>query len=293
MAEWSPEIAVDETLAHALLGDQFPELELGTLRLLGEGWDNTAWLVDERWVFRFPRRTIALPLVDRELAVLPALAPQLPLPVPEPVFVGKPGRSYPWPFLGARLVPGLELVEAELDDGGRAALAQPLGAFLRALHGAEVEVELPLDPNRRADMPFRARKAREALAELGWELSEADALLDRSARLPPPGPPVLCHGDLHLRHALVQGGRLTGVIDWGDVCRADPAIDLVLHWCALPPTARGGFLDAYGDVDEAALVRARVLAVHLCAMLALHARSEGLERVRHGALAGLERTLLG
>ena len=49
MAEWSPEIVVDEALARRLLGEQFPELELRELRLLGEGWDNTAWLVDERW----------------------------------------------------------------------------------------------------------------------------------------------------------------------------------------------------------------------------------------------------
>lgn len=293
MAEWSPEIAVDEALARALLGDQFPELDLGTLRLLGEGWDNTAWLVEEQWVFRFPRRTIALPLVERELAVLPALAPQLPLPVPEPVFVGRPGRSYPWPFLGARLVPGLELAEAELDDGGRAALAQPLGAFLRALHGAEVDVELPLDPNRRADTPFRVARARTVLLELGIEPERVEPIFGDALRLPPPGPPTLVHGDLHLRHALVADGRLSGVIDWGDVCRADPAIDLVLVWCALPPRAREAFLHEYGSVGEPALLRARVLSLFLCALLALHARDEGLPAVERGALAGLERTLRG
>ena len=54
--EWSPEIVVDEPLARRLLRTQFPELELASLRLAGEGWDNTAWLVDERWLFRFPRR---------------------------------------------------------------------------------------------------------------------------------------------------------------------------------------------------------------------------------------------
>jgi hypothetical protein len=54
--EWTPEIVVDEALARRLLGEQFPELEPSELRLAGEGWDNTAWLVDGRFLFRFPRR---------------------------------------------------------------------------------------------------------------------------------------------------------------------------------------------------------------------------------------------
>ncbi len=293
MPEWRPEVVVGEALARALLADQFPELELGAFSLIGEGWDNTAWLVDEQWVFRFPRRTIALPLVARELAVLPALAPQLPLPVPEPVFVGRPDPAYPWPFLGARLVPGVELAVAELDDDGRTALARPLGEFLRALHAAELDADLPLDPNRRTDMPFRVARARTMLLELGVGPERTEPIFVDALQLPPPGPPTLVHGDLHLRHALVAGGGLSGVIDWGDVCRADPAIDLVLVWCSLPPGARGVFLAAYGTVSEAALVRARVLSLFLCAVLVLHARDARLPAVERGALAGLERTLLG
>jgi aminoglycoside phosphotransferase (APT) family kinase protein len=38
---------------------------------------------------------------------------------------------------------------------------------------------------------------------------------------------VLCHGDLHVRHLLVDGdGSAAGVIDWGDLCLADAAVDL-------------------------------------------------------------------
>ncbi len=72
---WAPEIAVDRELARHLIGSQFPELELRSLELIGEGWDNTVWLVDGEWSFRFPRREVAVPLVERELAVLPLIAP--------------------------------------------------------------------------------------------------------------------------------------------------------------------------------------------------------------------------
>jgi aminoglycoside phosphotransferase (APT) family kinase protein len=289
--EWSPEIVVDEALARRLLAEQFPELRAAELRLAGEGWDNTAWLVDGEWLFRFPRREIALDGVRRELAVLPRLAPLLPLPVPRPLFVGEPGDAFPWPFFGGPVVPGRELAEADLDDEARAALAPSLGRFLRALHAAELEVELPVDPLGRADMPFRVARARERLAELGRAPDGTDDVLEAAVALPPPERLALVHGDLHLRHVFVQAGRLSGVIDWGDVCRADPAIDLVLVWGALPPAARPGFFAEYGEVPEDGLLRARVLSIFLAAVLALHARHEGLEHVERESLAALERTL--
>ena len=293
MPEWSPEIVVDDALARLLLHTQFPELELASLRLAGEGWDNTAWLVDERWVFRFPRRQIALDGIGRELRVLPALAPLLPLPIPQPVFVGHPTAAFAWPFFGGPAIPGRELAEAMLPDDARAALARPLGRFLRALHTAEIPVELPVDPISRADMRVRAPWARERLAELGYSDPRAEAVLTAGRELPPPDRLALVHGDLHARHVFVDDGRLSGVIDWGDVCRSDPAVDLVLVWCALPPAARTAFFEEYGAVGEEGLLRARVLSLFLCAALALHARAEGLEYVEQESLDGLERTLAG
>jgi len=65
----------------------------------------------------------------------------------------------------------------------------------------------------------------------------------------------------------------------------------VLFWSALPPSARPDFLAAYGPVPEDALLRARVLSIFVCAVLAVHARHVGLEDVEQESVAGLERTL--
>jgi hypothetical protein len=44
---------------------------------------------------------------------------------------------------------------------------------------------------------------------------------------------VLCHGDLHVRHLLIDGdGSAAGVIDWGDLCLADAAVDLSIAYFA-------------------------------------------------------------
>ena len=294
MPVWSPELVVGEALVRRLL-TQFPEVGLRSLRRLAEGWDNSVWLVDERYAFRFPHREIAIPGFHRELEVLPKL-PALPLLVPRPVFVGRPTDEFPWPFSGSELLPGVEAGDAQLDDAARVDVGVSLARFLRELHAVELDVGLPLDFNRRTDMARRATLAREQLGEverLGvWRTPpRVEELLAQAQGLPPPEQPVVVHGDLHFRHLLVDGGAASGVIDWGDVCRSDPAIDLPLLWSFVPPEGRTAFLDAYGPVDEAQLMRARVLAVQLFAALAHYGRVEGNAGVEREAVGGLERAL--
>jgi aminoglycoside phosphotransferase (APT) family kinase protein len=294
--EWDAEVAIDEELVRALLRDQFPELDAGSATPLGEGWDNAVWLVEERWAFRFPRRGIAIPGVERELSVLPRLAPLLPIPIPEPRFVGAPSERFPWPFFGAAVLPGRELADAGLAEHARVELGAELGRFLRVLHAPETAAQvdpegaLPIDFNRRADMRVRVPRTRERLAELGRP--ETAELLAEAEALPPSSDTVLVHGDLHLRHVVIDGGSISGVIDWGDACRADPAVDLVLYWCLLHDAGRAAFVETYGAIGDERLLRARVLSIFLCAALALHARDMGNMRLERECAAGLERTLV-
>ena len=308
MPQWDADVVVSEELVRGLLAEQFPELDSDSARPLAEGWDNSVWLVEDRLAFRFPRRAVAAPLVEREVAVLPRLAPLLPVRVPEPVCIGLPSDRYPWAFFGCPLLPGRELAEAGLADEDRIEVGAALGRFLRVLHASEtLEVAdpdrtLPVDPNHRADMAVRVGRTREQLAALArvgmWSAPPTvEHVLDDAERLPARAAPgsqqALCHGDLHLRHALVDGGALSGVIDWGDVCVADPAVDLVLYWSFLPPGGRAAFVAEYGEVGPDGLLRARILGLFLCAILALYARDVGNASLEREALAGLDRVLVG
>jgi aminoglycoside phosphotransferase (APT) family kinase protein len=288
---WSAEVTVDEPLARRLIAGQFPELASASVRRLAEGWDNVVWVVDERWAFRFPQRTMGAELIERELRVLPLIAPALPAPVPVPVFAGHPAEGYPWSFFGAPLLPGLEACDAALDDEARCRLAPALARFLRALHELPVIDGLPYDPTGRADMAHRAALTREWLERLGRP-ADVEGLLAEAEALPSPEDEVVAHGDLHFRHVMVdRAGELTGVIDWGDVCRADRSIDLSLLWSFFPAEGRAAFLAEYGTVSEAQLLRARALAVNLCVILAVYGRDEGMSGVEREALQGLDRCL--
>jgi aminoglycoside phosphotransferase (APT) family kinase protein len=178
----------------------------------------------------------------------------------------------------------------------RRALARPLARFLRPLHSAEPVADLPDDPMGRADMAVRVPKTDESLVRVEraglWRSPRSVArLLEEAASLPAPEPVAVLHGDLHMRHLLVDAaGALTGVIDFGDVCVGDPAVDLSLLWSLLPPAGRADFLAEYGPLRDDQLLRARVLAINLCAILALYGHDEGMPAVEREALAGLERS---
>jgi aminoglycoside phosphotransferase (APT) family kinase protein len=63
------------------------------------------------------------------------------------------------------------------------------------------------------------------------------------------GPPVWLHGDLHPANVLVHDGRVSAVIDFGDITSGDPAIDLAIAWMMLPTEHHGAFRDAYAAVN--------------------------------------------
>jgi aminoglycoside phosphotransferase (APT) family kinase protein len=88
---------------------------------------------------------------------------------------------------------------------------------------------------------------------------------------------------------LVAHDRVTGVIDWIDLCRGDPALDLQLVWSVLPPEARDAFFAEYGDVDHATRLRSRAIAFFLSAALLEFGNHEKLTTIENEALASLDR----
>jgi aminoglycoside phosphotransferase (APT) family kinase protein len=286
MHVWTAEQHVDEERARRLIRAQVPQVAAETVELVSEGWDYVVHRVDGTWAFRFPRREVVVLGTEREIAVLPALAARLPVAVPAPVFVGVPGDEFPWPFYGARYLPGVEATEATFDPAG-------LARALKALHAPETVAaagQLPADPMGRVDMGIRVPRTRDQLRELGVE---ADELLAAAATLPPARPVAVCHGDLHMRQLLVHDGELTGIVDWVDVCRSDPAVDLSIAWSLLDDAQRRAFFDTYGAIDEETRLRARVVAAFLSGFLAQWARAEGVTAVEHVARAGLARATNG
>jgi aminoglycoside phosphotransferase (APT) family kinase protein len=303
---WEPEHPVDRELAARLIAEQFPRLAGHRLEHVGRGWDVDVWRAGET-AFRFPRRTAGVDAVRIEARVLPALEPLVPFAVPVPVLHGVPSDAFPAPFHGHRLLAGTTGDRLSLSSTERRALAPRLGAWLRALHAID------LDTARRLGIPedtFRGDVARvegrgvERIARLeriaadrgsAWASLLAPARR-MFARLPSRAPPGLCvtsHGDLYARHLLFDERRSpVAILDWGDVCTADPAVDLALVYSLLTPDAREPFFAAYGPVDSDTRSRARVFALwrHGVALL-LYALDVGDEPLADEAARALQNAL--
>jgi aminoglycoside phosphotransferase (APT) family kinase protein len=223
---------VDETFARKLIATQFPALGDASIRHIGEGWDNAAYLVAEHLVFRFPQRKICGPLVQKEIANLPMLAPLLPYPIPVPLYSGKASDEYPYPFVGYELLYGAPADTRQLNESEHRQLARDLGRFLRALHN--------LDP-----APFRA------LGLPDDEIGKLDPKRLGVDEAPLEGEPSIVHGDLYEKHLLLDHrNRLCGVIDWGDLHFGLPAVDLSSVHMVLPAHAHDEFFAKYGNVDD-------------------------------------------
>ena len=261
------EVAIDTSVVRALLQEQHADLAHLSLIEVGEGWDNTLFRLGQDLAVRLPRRAASAGLIEHEQRWLPRLSSRLPLPVPTPLRVGRPGSGFPWSWSVVPWFPGQSALLTPPGDVATTAIA--LGRFLRALHHPAPE-DAPRNPWRGVPLAARAETVQEYLQQL-------DGLVDRGAVMglwervlstPAwPGPPLWIHGDLHPGNLLVSGGRLSAVIDFGDLAAGDPATDLSVMWMFLPPSARHTFVasarEALDPLDDHTLIRARGWALAL------------------------------
>lgn len=278
---WTAEQVVDLNLAKELIESQFPQLAPAKLKELGAGWDNTVYEANEQYVFRFPRRQIAVQLLETEKNLLPFIAEHVPLAIPVPMFVGKPTKNFKWPFLGYSKLHGTESSKTHLTDDERLNEAATLGAFLKALHNIDQDkarkLGAPEDTLGRLDPKKRVPAAKEALLKLAQiELMKQPEklchILDDAAKQSGKVKTVLAHGDFYSRHFMVDDNRqIMGVIDWGDLHIGDAAIDIAAAHLFLPSAAHNAFKKAYGPIDNKTWYLAKTRAIYSSSILALYA----------------------
>jgi aminoglycoside phosphotransferase (APT) family kinase protein len=254
-------VVVDETLVRRLLEAQHPDLAALPVRHFGSGWDNVMFRLGEELLVRLPRRELAAPLAETEHAWLPVLAPRLPLATPVPVRVGKPGAGYPWAWSVVPWVPGATVDTVGLGPGQAARWAD----FLLALH-QPAPGDAPINPVRGVPLEQRRAVTEERLQALVPEsvVEPAHRRLWRDALAARPSTERRwLHGDLHPHNVLGTEGRITAVIDWGDLAGGDVATDLASVWLLFDdPAARRKALERYApDADLLARARGWALAI--------------------------------
>ena len=256
MTMHADEIETGPALVARLLARQFPQwADLPITVVRSYGTDHDIYRLGEHLVARLPRIGWATEQAAKEATWLPRLAPHLPLAVPVPVAMGKPGEGYPFGWAIHEWLPGRP-VDGTLRDLGRAAV--DLAAFIAALQRVDPSGAPPRAPGGRgAPLAELDDDVRRSIAELGDRVDGAAALRSWERSLAAPaeqGPGVWIHGDLLPGNLLVRYGRLSAVIDFGGLNVGDPACDLLPAWNVFTGPSRRAFLDEL-HVGEATRLR--------------------------------------
>jgi aminoglycoside phosphotransferase (APT) family kinase protein len=260
------ELIIDQALLRSLLKEQHPDLAGQSLARIDNGWDNEMWRLGDTLCLRLPRRKLAVPLIENEQKWLPRLAPNLPIPVPAPVRTGHPGAGFPWPWSILPWLPGKSANQGWPSSDQ----AERFAGFLRALHGIPA-AGAPANPAR--DQPLGGKsedmaKRMNRLRSAGlWLTPGIEADWMEAVTAPEAEDSRFIHGDLHARNVLTDRGTISGVIDWGDMCLGDPAVDLAACWTLFEGIdARKRMMDAYGAGPELRL-RAKGRAIFFGVLL--------------------------
>lgn len=296
---WDAEWEVSEELAIKLISSQFPQLASKTIQKIGHGWDNTVFRVGKEYIFRFPRRKIAINGLRMEGRILPKLIDYISIPYSVPLFFGESHFDYPSPFLGYTYLPGRFPIG--LTDEQRASSTTALAQFLKSLHTFPVQIamenRIQCDHRNITDIALRKEKMQRFISDISPHLSkeEYDALLNylgqlKTERMEQKN--VLLHGDLHFKNMLVdKNGKVSGIIDWGDVNIGHPALDLNIVYSFLPHYERSNFFEEYGGVDEETKALARLIAVYIPILIMMQAIEERDETIVDEAKRTINRAL--
>ncbi|MEY2475490.1 MAG: hypothetical protein QOG87_805 [Actinomycetota bacterium] len=243
-----------------LVAEQFPHwAHLPVTPVALDGWDNTTFRLGDALSMRLPSHERYVAQIDKEHRWLPVLAPQLPLPIPQPLAKGQPGCGFPRPWSIYRWLDGDPVTGERIGDVTQ--FAVDLAAFLAALYA----IDATDGPSAGQHSFFRGchvdvwdAQTREAIEALSGELDTdaAAAVWDAALAQPWDARPVWVHGDVAGSNLLVAGGSLRAVIDFGCSAVGDPACDLVMAWSFLEGESRAAFRDGL-PFDDATWARGR------------------------------------
>jgi aminoglycoside phosphotransferase (APT) family kinase protein len=180
-------------------------------------------------VLRLPTAASGARAIKTQRVALQAVAGSA-VPAPELLwFDDEPGVELGRPFLLMSRCEGTVPVGwSELVDDRRLALAEHAIEALAALHALDpAPLGRPVSP---ADDLARLERRLERVGPVPDTLRAALAWL--CARVPPPGDVAIVHGDYRMGNMVVDGDRITGVLDWELAEAGDPLVDL--DWCFIP-----------------------------------------------------------
>ena len=254
------EVDINVSLVRRLIAAQFPQwADLPIKPVEISGIDNRTFHLGAHMTVRLPSAAAYALQVEKEHRWLPKLAPLLPLPIPVPLAKGAPADGYPWQWSVYRWLQGETASAERIADLRQFATA--LAQFLTALQRIDSAGGPPPGRHnffRGGLLTVYDAETRQAIAALDGKVdtAAASAVWEVALEATWHGSPVWFHGDISWGNLLVEGGRLSAVIDFGTSGVGDPSCDLAIAWTLFGGESRDAFRTALG-LDDATWARGR------------------------------------
>ena len=164
--------------------------------------------------------------------------------VPVPLGLGEPSNGYPWKWSIYSWLAGETVAASSISN--LSDLATDSGKFLLALHQIDSTNGPQAGPHsfyRGGSLTTYDNETRKAIATLQDKIdtNTATEIWETALATQWTRSPVWVHGDISPGNLLVKNGRLSAVIDFGQLTTGDPACDLAIAWTFFKDNSRAIF----------------------------------------------------
>ncbi|MDB5260265.1 MAG: hypothetical protein JWN37_496 [Candidatus Nomurabacteria bacterium] len=261
---WAVENLITEK-EKATIQKNFPELNINSIRLAGEGMNSKAFIVNDNLIFRFSKVEEASEQLKMEIEILPKLRNSITLSIPDFEYIGKQANGLP--FVGYKKIQGVGLDKEILENLNyelRSKLLNEISDFIQQVH------EFPLEMAKLSGIKVRGFRE-DYSSDLKDLRKHAFHLLDENTKeyieriygeYLSNGSnftytPVFLHADFSPEHIIYdeQKQTISGVIDFGDIEIGDPDYDLMYLYERWGEALIKELLKYYPHKDEAHLLR--------------------------------------
>lgn len=211
----------------------FPKLKFSEFKQITCGFDHIILILDNKYIFRFPRDSYYKKKIKIEMKLLGNLQDSTHVSIPNYKFV-VPDKSYG----GYRLIQGTRLTKTafnKLNKKSQKKLAKDLSNFLTGLHTITLTEAEEIGLVHEWTITDQIKEFNKRKRFVYSTLSRQEKIfigkfIKKWAALSMPKKLSPIHFDLTGDHILIDKNKLAGIIDFGDSAIGDPASDFAWLW---------------------------------------------------------------
>ena len=251
--------------------EEFPQIKFKTVKQITGGLDHVVLILDDKYVFRFPKNDYYKKKIKVEMKLLSKLQKKT-SKIPYYKFVPNDQS-----FGGYPLIDGEPLSAKKFNNftnQQKKQLANELADFLTALHKTPIskakKIGLKFEWSHQDELKQYKERRKHIIKVLNQkELCFVDNLMEKYVSLKLPKN-CLVHHDLSEDYILAKNNKLSGIIDFGDSSLNDPAVDFAWFWELGEDFVQKVYKRYDGRKDEEFLFRSQLYNIVMCLSWIFH-----------------------